>query len=382
MRGQVVIFALLAASLVKSANPIPLPDFSFLRRGFRWLQGNSGMTSDSQQSQIIESVVNYSSSVIDIANVGNMLQLPLDINSLVVQGLTQPTLKLIDYNSTKRTNLLELAKNMNLTILLQKIKESGMDDVLDHEGPFTWFAPTNEAFRRAPKYCNNVALKDLMRYHVGKGSVPSAQFKDNLILNSLLTRRGVRINLNPDTSITTANGRAIKLVDNIASNGVLHVLDTVMCALYEGSAIFQVNRCGAMSTLSKLVNSSGLYSMLDAPSPLTLFAPTNDAFDKLPPEVMDYLLKNITALKEVLLFHVVPDVWYSAGLTDHKQLKTVQGQTVTIRISGGKVAVNNAAVTLADATVKNGAVHSIDTVLMPKHFKWTLRTLSPSIVLV
>lgn len=266
--------------------------------------------------------------------------------------------------STKRSNLIEIAKKLNLTKLVEAIIKVGLGGLLNHEGPFTLFGPTNEAFENVPGYCSNVPLKDVIKYHIALGAHKEFEFKNNLQLDSFLPRRRLRINIYPQTHSVTVSGRNITNTDNVASNGIVHVLSEVICSLFKGSAAFELNRCKAFSVLDDLIKRAGLYSALDGDGPFTVFAPTDKAFSKLSPDLINRLKSNVTALKEVLLYHVVPDVWYSAGLTNGR-LKTLQGQSLNIAVDGG-IHVNDATVILPDAAVSNGVVQSIDSVLLPK----------------
>lgn len=284
-------------------------------------------------------------------------------------------------NVSKKTNLVELAKKLNLTSLVEVLHETKLDNTIDHEGPFTLFGFTNEAFARRPDYCFNVPLKDVMKIHVGLGFYFSKKFKDNEIIPTLLSERTVRINFYQNNKVMTSNGREIIKVDNVASNGVLHILNDVMCSLYIGSAIVEINRCPSFSKFSQAVNMTSLYSLLNAKGPYTVFTPTDKAVAKLPSDFIMHLLKNSTALKEVVLYHIIPQVWYSPGFQDGLKLKTLQGNYVTLKMQN-VIQVNNATITLPDATVSNGVVHSIDTVLIPPTWKnnFSLQTITINII--
>ncbi|CAN7987164.1 unnamed protein product [Ixodes hexagonus] len=286
-----------------------------------------------------------------------------------------------DNSPGRRNNLLEVAKRLNLTKLVEAVTKVGLHRVLNHEGPFTLFAPTNEAFDNVPGYCSNVPLLDVIKYHVALGSHKKTEFKNNVQLNTLLTGRRVRVNIYPNTKEITASGRSVSAPDNIASNGVLHVLSGVMCALYKGNAAFELQRCSSFSMLNSFINKTDLYNTLNDDKPLTVFAPTDSAFAKLSPDLINDLKNNVTALKEVLLYHVVPDVWYAAGLSPG-QLKTLQGQKLTVDVDAGAITVNDAAVVLPDATVGNGVVHAIDTVLLPKLVTSAGSLFEPSVSIV
>ena len=120
-----------------------------------------------------------------------------------------------------------------------------------------------------------------------------------------------------------------------------------------------------LSTLLSLVKKAGLADELSAPGALTVFAPTNAAFAKVPKATLNALAKNPAALKRVLLYHVVAGKVTAAKVVKLKSAKTLAGPSVRIRVSGMTVRINNARVTTADVKASNGVVHVIDRVLIP-----------------
>lgn len=122
-----------------------------------------------------------------------------------------------------------------------------------------------------------------------------------------------------------------------------------------------------LSTLVAAVKAGDLVDVLKGDGPFTVFAPTNDAFAKLPAGTVENLLKpeNKAQLVAVLTYHVVPGKVYSKDLKDGMKAKTAQGSEVTISLKDGKAMVNNATVSAADIEASNGVVHVIDTVILP-----------------
>lgn len=121
------------------------------------------------------------------------------------------------------------------------------------------------------------------------------------------------------------------------------------------------------STLLAAVKAAGLVETLSGPGPFTVFAPTNEAFAKIPKADLDKLLADKAALTKVLTYHVVAGRVPSSEVLKLKEAKTVQGQSVTIAVSGGTVTLNgNSKVTAVDVAASNGVIHVIDTVLLPK----------------
>src|SRR6202171_4566126 len=126
------------------------------------------------------------------------------------------------------------------------------------------------------------------------------------------------------------------------------------------------------TTLVAAVKAAGLVDTLESAGPFTVFAPTNTAFGKLPAGTVDELVKpeNKATLTKILTYHVVPGKLEASSLSDGKKLKTVEGEELTVRASGGKVTIVDAkggssTVTIPNVNQSNGVIHVVDTVLMP-----------------
>jgi uncharacterized surface protein with fasciclin (FAS1) repeats len=123
---------------------------------------------------------------------------------------------------------------------------------------------------------------------------------------------------------------------------------------------------GSFKTLATALGEAGLVATLKGPGPFTVFAPTDEAFAKLPAGALEKLLGDKEKLKAVLLYHVVSGKVTAQDVVKLTSAKTVQGGTVAISAKGGKVMVNASTVATADVMASNGVIHVIDTVLMPK----------------
>jgi uncharacterized surface protein with fasciclin (FAS1) repeats len=125
---------------------------------------------------------------------------------------------------------------------------------------------------------------------------------------------------------------------------------------------------GSFNTLVAAVKAAGLVDTLKGPGPFTVFAPTDEAFAKLPPGTVEDLLKpeNKAKLAAVLTYHVVSGKVMAKEAMKLHEAKTVNGEELTIRTSMGSVMIDNAKVVKADIVCSNGVIHVIDTVLMPK----------------
>ncbi|HHX8539830.1 TPA: fasciclin domain-containing protein [Vibrio diabolicus] len=125
---------------------------------------------------------------------------------------------------------------------------------------------------------------------------------------------------------------------------------------------------GSFNTLVAAVKAADLVDTLKGEGPFTVFAPTDDAFAKLPDGTIDMLLmpENKDKLVSILTYHVVPGKVMAADVVKLDKAATVQGQDVMIKTMGDKVMVNDANVMATDVKAKNGVIHVIDTVIMPK----------------
>ncbi|MGE0439279.1 MAG: fasciclin domain-containing protein [Gemmatimonadales bacterium] len=122
---------------------------------------------------------------------------------------------------------------------------------------------------------------------------------------------------------------------------------------------------GTFKTLIAAAQAAGLVETLKGPGPFTVFAPTDEAFAKLPAGTVDALLKDKEKLAAILTYHVVPGAVEAAQVVSLKSAKTVNGKDVSIHVMDGKVMVGNANVVKTDIKASNGVIHVIDAVLLP-----------------
>lgn len=123
---------------------------------------------------------------------------------------------------------------------------------------------------------------------------------------------------------------------------------------------------GTFKTLAAALEAAGLVATLQGEGPFTVFAPTDAAFAKLPAGTVEALLKDKEKLTQILTYHVVSGKVEAADVVKLTSAKTVNGQSVAIKVNGGKVQIDNATVTTADVQASNGVIHIIDTVILPK----------------
>jgi uncharacterized surface protein with fasciclin (FAS1) repeats len=125
---------------------------------------------------------------------------------------------------------------------------------------------------------------------------------------------------------------------------------------------------GSFTTLAKALTAADLVTTLEGPGPFTVFAPTDEAFAKLPPGTVENLLKpeNKEKLRRVLTYHVLSGTVMAADVVKVQTATAVSGDTITVKAQDGTVRVDAARVTKADITASNGVIHVIDAVMLPK----------------
>ena len=255
--------------------------------------------------------------------------------------------------------------------LVAAVQAAGLAETLSG-GNFTVFAPTDEAFAKLPagtlemllKPENKATLASILTYHVVPGKVMAA---DVVKLKNAGTVQGQRVDISVNGGTVTVDGAKVVTTDIACSNGVIHVIDSVI--LPNDKNIVEVAASnGSFNTLVAAVKAAGLVETLSGKGPFTVLAPTDAAFAKLPAGTLENLLKpeNKKQLVEILTYHVVPGVAaYSDQVVKMTEIPTVLGNTIKVTVKDGKVMLGNATVAIADVETSNGVIHAIDTVLLP-----------------
>ncbi len=268
------------------------------------------------------------------------------------------------------------------TTLVAAVQAADLVDTLSSEGPFTVFAPTDDAFAALPAgtvealLADIPALTDILLYHVVAGNVMAADVVglDGQSAETALAGKFIDIKVDGDKVILNDNVNVI-ITDIEASNGVIHVIDAVLLppsdeAMMEKMDIVDTAVAdGRFTTLVAAVQAAGLVDTLKSEGPFTVFAPTDDAFAALPAGTVEGLLADIPALTNILLYHVVPGKVMAAdvvGLDGQSAGTALEGQSISIKIDGDKVILNgNVNVIITDIETSNGVIHVIDAVLLP-----------------
>jgi transforming growth factor-beta-induced protein len=270
--------------------------------------------------------------------------------------------------------------NPSFSTLVTAVKAAGLAETLSGKGPFTLFAPTNEAFAALPKGTletllkpeNRELLQKVLTYHVVSGNVMAKDLRSGKV--ATVEGNAVTVQVGKHSGGVKVNGINVVKADIKAQNGVIHVIDRVLIPpglmsakpKPAGTIVDVAASNPAFSTLVTAVKAVGLVETLSSKGPFTVFAPTNEAFAALPKGTLENLLKpeNRELLQKVLTYHVVSGDVRAKDLRSGA-VKTVEGNSVAVQVSKNGIKVNNTNVIKADISTSNGVIHVIDTVLLP-----------------
>lgn len=253
--------------------------------------------------------------------------------------------------------------------LAAALTQADLVDALKGEGPFTVFAPTDAAFAKLPsgtvegllKPENKDKLISILLYHVVPAKLDAKQVLGSA---ALVTLNGQRISINADDA--AVDQASITKTDILCSNGIIHVIDEVILP-ESGTVVDVAKSTGTFNTLVAALGAADLAATLGGEGPFTVFAPTDEAFAKLPKGTVESLLKpeNKDKLRGILLYHVVDGRVFSNDAIDAKSANTLQGGEIKVSAKGKSVMINDAKVVSADIDASNGVIHVINRVLLP-----------------
>ena len=253
--------------------------------------------------------------------------------------------------------------------LVAAVIQAELLETLQGPGPFTIFAPTDQAFTDAgidlaalDTVEGKAALSDILLYHVVSGNVPSSAVTNCM---SATTVNGNPLSFNVGTDVMV-NGATVTLADVGTSNGVIHVIDKVLMPTATPNDIPRTAECtGVHNSLVSGIVQAELLSTLQGDGPFTVFAPTDQAFTDAGIDLASLdTPEGKQTLTDILLYHVVAGEVPAANVTDCMSAQTVNGNPLSFTV-GSTVMVNGATVTATDVATSNGIIHVIDKVLMP-----------------
>ena len=256
--------------------------------------------------------------------------------------------------------------------LATALTEAGLVDTLKSDGQFTVFAPTDVAFGKLPKGTvekllkpeNRDQLVEILTYHVVPGKIKA---REVFTLDAAETLNGQRLEIKIKDGGVMVDNASVTATDIEASNGVIHVIDTVLLPTSE-NIVEVAQKAGRFNTLIAAAKSTGLADALTGQGPYTVFAPTDEAFSRLPAGTVDSLLKkeNRDKLQMILKYHVVSGRVYSNNVIQRQNVETLAGIRVRISVKSGKAMANGSKIVATDIDAANGVIHVIDGVLLPQ----------------
>lgn len=264
-------------------------------------------------------------------------------------------------------NIVDIASSDdNFSILVDALVQTNLVSTLEGSGPFTVFAPLNSAFENLPEgllaSLTDEQLSEILLYHVLAAEVGSAALQPT---QTVETASGEEIFITVQGGNVLVNGSAAVVdADILASNGVIHAIGNVLIPDSFGSIADNAQKRYFLTALVEALVATDLVgAVADPDAELTVFAPTNEAFDAISDVAAGLTTEELAS---ILLYHVVDMRVLSTDLQGEQTVPTLNGQTIDIVVENGVVTINGSAtVTSADVNGTNGVIHVIDEVLLP-----------------
>uniref|UniRef100_A0A3Q3G7C8 Periostin, osteoblast specific factor a n=1 Tax=Labrus bergylta TaxID=56723 RepID=A0A3Q3G7C8_9LABR len=249
---------------------------------------------------------------------------------------------------------------------------SKLREEIEGKGSFTMFAPSNEAWdqlapemRSALESNVNIELYNALHFHMVNRRFLTKDLKNDITVTSMYNDLGLYIN-HYSNGIVTVNCARIIHGNQVATNGVVHVIDRVIGFVSNTiKGVLDVN-----DDLTSFTLASGMMDKLDQPGHYTLFAPTNEAFDKLAPGHLERIMGDKDVIAALVNYHLLNSVQCSEAIMSGSTYETAEGSTIEIGCDGNSLTVNGIKMVLKkDIVTSNGVIHLIDKVLIPDSAK-------------
>uniref|UniRef100_A0A3B5M285 Periostin, osteoblast specific factor a n=1 Tax=Xiphophorus couchianus TaxID=32473 RepID=A0A3B5M285_9TELE len=244
---------------------------------------------------------------------------------------------------------------------------------IEGTGTFTVFAPSNEAWDElnpvtALEDNVNIELFNALHYHMVNHRLMTKDMKNGMTVTSMYNDQGILINHYPN-GVVTVNCARIIHGNQMATNGVVHVIDRVISSV-TGTIKDYLESEEQLSSFNNAAFIAGIMDKLDQPDQFTLFAPTNEAFDKLTPGFMESIFENEPVIKALVTYHMLNSVQCAEAIMAGSVYETEEGSTIEIGCDGDSLTVNGIKMVLKkDIVASNGVIHLIDEVLIPDSAK-------------
>uniref|UniRef100_A0A8C7T189 Transforming growth factor-beta-induced protein ig-h3 n=1 Tax=Oncorhynchus mykiss TaxID=8022 RepID=A0A8C7T189_ONCMY len=225
----------------------------------------------------------------------------------------------------------------------------------------------------------NIELLNALHYHMVNRRLTSEDLKHGSAFPSMYQDFNLHIHHYPNGIVTVNCARLVK-TDQHATNGIVHVVDRVITAVTNDVHTF-IDTDDDLETLRNAVAAAGLTQMLESDGHYTVFAPTNEAFEKIPPEMLNRILGDPVALKDLLNYHILKNMQCAESITSGTPLETLQGTVLEVGCDGADMTLNGKAIIQKkDQLGTNGVVHYINELLIPDSAKTLLELAQGSAV--
>ncbi|XP_054611782.1 periostin-like isoform X2 [Dunckerocampus dactyliophorus] len=261
---------------------------------------------------------------------------------------------------------------------------SQLREEIEGRGSFTMFAPSNDAWgqldtsvRSALVSNVNIELYNALHYHMVSRRLLTKDLKDGMTVMSMFNDLGLYVN-HYSNGVVTINCARIIHANQVATNGVVHVIDRVISAV--GNTIKNVLDVNdELSSFSAAALASGVMDKLDQPGHYTLFAPTNAAFDRLGPGHLERLMGDKAVIAALVNYHLLKSVQCSEAIMAGTVYETAEGSSIEVGCDGDSLTVNGVKMVLKkDIVTTNGVIHLIDQVLVPNSAKDVMELMADS----
>uniref|UniRef100_A0A3B4ULN4 Periostin n=1 Tax=Seriola dumerili TaxID=41447 RepID=A0A3B4ULN4_SERDU len=261
---------------------------------------------------------------------------------------------------------------------------SKLREEIEGKGSFTMFAPSNDAWdaldptiRSALVSNVNIELYNSLHFHMVNRRILTKDMRNGMTETSMYNDLGLYINHYPN-GVVTVNCARIIHGNQVATNGVVHVVDRVISSV--GNTIKEILDVNDdLSSFNAAALASGMMDKLDQPGHFTVFAPTNEAFDKLSPGYLERIMGDKAIIAALVNYHLLTSVHCSEAIMAGSVYETAEGSTIEIGCDGDSLTVNGIKMVLKkDIVATNGVVHLIDQVLVPDAAKEVMELMGDS----
>jgi len=299
--------------------------------------------------------------------VRNLLLVLIVISSLIVFG---------------QNDILSLLRETEeLSDLSRKVESSGLDVLLSGPGPFTLFAPINGAFAKLPPATGEKLSADasysqrVLLYHIVSGKMTSQVIVQKPEIDTLLgqslaidSRGGVRV-----------DGSTIVVKDIQASNGIIHVIDSVIFPREEPDIAQVMRNTGILDMAVSAFEETAVVDALQGEGPITIFVPSDVAFARIPCETMEALMSDPEWLSEVLLYHISKGLFTTGDLILENEVRSLQGEIIEVKVTESGLGIQDTLIIVGDIEARNGIIHIIDHVMFPQSSRRTLPSIKEAL---